>query len=233
MISMRKINALVAKDMKTTLNNIFVLSGLLAVPIMGLLLSIGSEPEQLIALASFLVPMNVLLNGANIICVMIAEEKEKHTLNVLVASTVSGADFLVSKVVVTALFAFVSNALVYAILRLGGVMPFGPFLLVTGVTILPVAVVGAIIGIACKTQAAASTAVAPIMILLVILPPLIPENYFTENILRFVFSESMTHGLSAVYSGEPFLAEIGIIAANFVVLAAVFWAVYRKKGLVG
>jgi len=228
---MRKIGALCAKDAKTIFHNLFVLSGLLVVPVLAMLMTIGSEPEQVIILASFLIPMNVLLNGANIICVMIAEEKEKHTLNVLVASTVSGADFLISKVLVATVLTLVSNAVVFQIMGLGSVMPIGSFLLVTGVTILPVAAVGAIIGIVCKTQTAASTVVAPIMILLVIMPPLIPESFFTEYILRYAFSEQMNYGLSAVFNGESYLANIGVIAANFAVLAAVFWGVYKKRGL--
>jgi hypothetical protein len=116
---------------------------------------------------------------------------------------------------------------------LGTIVPFGSFVLVTGVAILPAAAIGAIIGIACKTQAAASSAVAPLMMLLVLLPMFIPESFITKNILYYVFSEQMSHGLAAIYHGEGFLPNIGIIAANFVILSAIFWGVYRKKGLSG
>jgi ABC-2 type transport system permease protein len=239
MISIKKINALFAKDMKTIFHNLFVLSGLMIMPIMALLLKIGLEsPEEVIALAGFLIPMNILMNGANIICVMIAEEKEKYTLNVLVSSTVSSADFLISKVLLTTVLTFISNAVLYFILGLQASMPLFPFLLVTGVTILPVAAVGAIIGIACKTQAAASTVVAPVTLIMVFLPLFLGGNngngnFFIDNILYYTFSEQMTHGLSAVYHGEAFIRHIGAIALNFVVLAALFGLFYKKKGLAG
>ena len=232
MISLRKIYALIAKDMKTITYNLFVLSGLLVVPVVAFFFTLATDaPEP--ALADLLLQMNILLNGANIICVMIAEEKEKHTLSVLIASTVSGAEFLVGKVLVTAVLTLISNVALFFIMGLGAILPFGSFVIVTGIAILPAAAIGAIIGIACKTQAAASTAVAPLMMILVILPMFIPRSFFTENILHYIFSRQMSLGLAAAYHGEAYLANIGAIAANFVVLSAVFWAVYKKKGLSG
>ena len=232
MISTRKVYALFAKDMKTITYNLFVISGLLVVPIIAFFFTMASNgPEP--ALADFLLQMNILINGANIICVMIAEEKEKHTMGVLIASTVSGAEFLAGKVLVTTVLTLASNVALYFIMGLGAIMPFGSFVIVTGVAILPAAAIGAIIGIACKTQAAASSAVAPLMMLLVLLPMFLQGSFLTDNILYYVFSEQMSHGLAATYHGESFLPNIGIIAVNFVVLSVIFWGVYKKKGLSG
>jgi hypothetical protein len=46
-------------------------------PIIAFILSVGDDTPDT-GLADFLISMNVLINGANIICVLIAEEKEKH-----------------------------------------------------------------------------------------------------------------------------------------------------------
>ena len=233
MISMRKIEALFSKDMKTIFQNVFILSGLLIMPVIAIMFTIGLEDEEaIIGLADFLIKMNILVNGANIICVMIAEEKEKHTLSVLVASTVSAVDFLISKVLVTGILTFLSNVLLFFIMGLGAYLPIAPFLAMSAVAILPVTVVGAIIGILCKTQAAASTVVAPVMMLLVFLPMFLPqESFFVDKVFRYVFAEQMTYGLAAVYHGEPYLLSLGIIAINFVVLAVAFGLVYKKRGL--
>ncbi|MCL2820610.1 MAG: ABC transporter permease [Oscillospiraceae bacterium] len=231
MISGRKIFALFAKDIKSLAYNIFIISGLLIMPVMAIMFTFGmDEPD--VWLADFLIKMNILINGANIICVMIAEEKEKHTLSVLIASTVSGADFLISKVLVTGLLTFISNGVLYFIMGLGSILPFGTFMLMTGIAILPVTVVGAIIGLLCKTQAAASTAVTPVMMLLVFLPMFIPqESFFAESIFKYVFSEQMSLGLASIYNGEPFLSNIIIITINFAILATAFGFIYKKRGI--
>ena len=231
-MSMTKVYALFAKDMKMISYNLFVISGLLVVPVVAFFFTLTADaPEP--AIADLLLQMNILINGANIICVIIAEEKEKHTLSVLIASTVSGVEFLAGKLLVTTLLTLASNVVLFLITGLGSIMPIGPFILVTGAAILPAAAIGAIIGIACKTQASASSAVAPLMMLLVLLPMFLPQGFFTENILYYVFSQQMSLGLAAVYHGTSFLPNIGIIAVNFVVLSAIFWGVYKKKGLSG
>jgi len=231
MISMRKIFALFAKDMKSITYNVFIISGILLMPIIAIMFTIGLD-EPNVWLADFLIKMNILINGANIICVMIAEEKEKHTLSVLISSTVSGADFLIGKVLVTGILTFASNLVLYFIMSLGSVIPIGAYLLMTGMAILPVTALGAIIGLVFKTQAAASTAVAPIMMLLVFVPMFLPpDNIFIDNVFKYIFSEQMSLGLTAVYNGDAYLSNLAIISANFIILATTFALIYKKRGL--
>ena len=221
MISTRKIFAICEKDFKGLARNLFVLSGVLIVPIIAFVMGLAVEPEYAAQASTLFITMNIMMNGANIICVMIAEEKEKHTLNVLSASTVSGLDFLISKLIIALVLTALVNVAIYFIFGLSGVMPIGPFMLVTSFAILPAAAIGAIIGIATKTQSAASTAVAPIALVPIFLPMLLPPESGLWNVLQYIFSEQIVSGLRTVYDGEPFISAIGVIAANFAVLAIV------------
>ena len=230
MISSRKIHALCAKDAKSLLHNVFILSGILIIPVMAFVFNLMAD-EFVIDLVLMIVQMNVLMNGANIICVMIAEEKEKHTLNVLVSSTVSGLDFLLSKLLVSVVLTMAVSVAVYFMFDLMGIMAFGQFMLITGVAVLPAAAIGAIIGITMKTQAAASSAVAPLFMVFMFLPMLVPRDSAVWNVLQYLFPEQMVLGLIAVYRGEAFMTYIGFILANFAVLFVAFLLVYRKKGL--
>ncbi|MCL2404873.1 MAG: ABC transporter permease [Defluviitaleaceae bacterium] len=233
MISTRKIFAICEKDFKGLARNLFVLSGILIVPIIAFVMGLVIEPEYAAQASVTFIVMNIMMNGANIICVMIAEEKEKHTLNVLSASTVSGLDFLISKLLIAVVLTAVVNVIIYFMFGLLDVMPIGSFMLITSIAILPAAAIGAVIGIATKTQSAASTAVAPIALIPIFLPMVIPAESAAWNVLRFLFTEQVVSGLRAIYLGESFISSIGIIVANFAVLFIVFLVYYRKKGLSG
>jgi len=231
MISSRKIFAICEKDFKGLARNVFVLTGLVIVPIMAMLMGRGVDPENAAQFATMFVTMNIMMNGANIICVMIAEEKEKHTLHVLSSSTVSGLDFLISKMIITVLLTAIGNLIIYFMFGLLDIVSIGPFMLITSLAIIPAATIGAIIGIATKTQAAASTAVAPLAMIPILLPIIVPAESGAWDILRFLFTEQVLDGIRAVYYGESFMNNIAIIAANFAALFVLFLLLYRKKGL--
>ena len=233
MISGRKIFAIMAKDVKGLANNVFVLSGLLMVPIMAFVFNMISDEETIMIFANMVIMMNILMNGANIICCMIAEEKEKHTLGVLKSSTVSGLDFLLSKLLLAVGLAAVVNVLVYFMFGLQDVMAFGPFLLLTSAALLPMAMIGAIIGIATKTQAAASSLVAPLVMVPMFAPMLIPQDSAVWDVIRFFFTEALQNGLRAIYGNYPFMSYVGIIGINFAVFLVVFLLFYRRRGLSG
>jgi len=237
MSSMRKISALLWKQMKTISYNPFIISGLLVFPVMAFIFNLTTDPNdpyvaaEMIQMAMFFIQINVLVNGANIICVMIAEEKEKKTLNVLITSTVSGMEFLISKVLGTVILTAASNVALFFIYGLQDTMAIGPFLLLTTIAILPAAAIGAVVGILCKTQTAASTVVSPVIMVLAFVPTFIPEGSFLESAFRYVFSEQLILGIRAVSYGEPFMGYVGFIAVNFAMLLPVFWLFYKKKGL--
>ena len=106
------------------------------------------------------------------------------------------------------------------------------FLLVAFTATLPVTVVGALIGILCKSQAVASTVVAPLVMISIFIPMFIPESVFevAGRYLQLIFAFQIISGFMEIIEGGM-MTSVGILFANFVVLFVVFWLVYRKRGL--
>jgi ABC-2 type transport system permease protein len=232
MISGRKINALIGKQFKTMTSNPFVITPLLLIPFMALLFSLAIDPEALPGMIPFMLGMNMIVSVPTVISCLIAEEKEKNTLNVLITSTVSVMDFLVSNVFITVACTTVINAFIYFIMGAGEFISFGTFILLATLGVLAATLLGAVIGIASKNQAAASTMVSPLMLLL-ILPIFFPGNFLVDYIFYYFFTEQVLITINdialndAAVTGFPLL----IIAVNIAVLGALFGWFYKKKGL--
>ncbi len=232
MISIRKIEALFVKDMKSVFYNLFIIVGLLLMPAIAFVnIQVNDYIDK--GIIHMLLQMNILFNAATIICVMIAEEKEKQTLNVLSAATVSGLDFLISKLAVTIVLVSAVNIILYYILGLQDMFEMRPFILLTIAVLMPAATIGGIVGIACKTQSAASAAVSPLALVFIFLPAIITDGFFAENIMGFLFTEQFYYGLQAIYTGESLLPPLRIIGMNFLIPFIIFCLYYKKKGLTG
>lgn len=231
-ISMRKINALVGKQLKTVTSNPFVIMPIFLVPFMAFLFSQAMEPEYAQQMLTFMVGMNLILGAPTIISCLIAEEKEKNTLAVLITSTVSVLDFLISKVLFTAVCSIAMNAAVYFLMNGQELIGFDVFMLLSGLGSVTATLLGAAIGITSKNQATASTMVSPLMLLLII-PVFFPDNFFVDNILYYFFTEQVLLAIHRIaFDGSSLtLLPLGIIAVNIIVLGVVFGMFYKKNGL--
>jgi ABC-2 type transport system permease protein len=229
---MRKVNALVGKQFKTMTSNPFVITPILLIPFMALLFSLAIDPELLPNMIPLILGMNMILGAPTVISCLIAEEKEKNTLNVLITSTVSVMDFLVSNVLITAVFTFAINAFVYFVMGAGDFISFGTFMFLTGLGALASTLLGAVIGIGSKNQAAASTMVSPLMVLLII-PIFFPDNFIVDNVLYYFFTEQVLITVNDIAVNDASITALPliIIAANIAVLGVVFGVFYKKRGL--
>jgi len=226
MISIRKIRALYVKQFKNLMYNYFVLAGFFVPLAMSFLMRITVEPEVRGSLFIMMIQMSILLGGANTMCCLIAEEKEKNTLNVLMTSTVSSLDFLISNSLITSTFTILLNISIYLIIG-GNYISFSIFLIVTTLATFIATVLGAVIGLVSKNQMSASTIASPIFLLLTFIPMVFSENTLVQNVLYFSFTEQV--GL--VLTGDLItFSSIGIQLINTVVFIALFAFLYKKKG---
>jgi len=233
-ISTRKISAIYSKNIKSVLSNPFIA----ALPFMMVALAfifhmITPEYATYYETAStliMLVLMNVLIGGATIMAVLIAEEKEKNTLNVLITSTVSPLDFLISHVLTAATLTITVNAAMFYIMRVPD-LPIVDYMIITSIGSIAAITLGATLGLLAKNQAAASTMGTP-LIALVLLPSLITDNFIVDNILYYFFSEQINFAMvDLIRGGELDLLRIGIMAANFIAFALIFAVCYKKRGI--
>jgi ABC-2 type transport system permease protein len=215
--------------MKIIWSNPYVLSSIAITPLMAFILG-RNEADGAFYMLPLFVTLNAMAGGAFMVGCLIAEEKEKNTLNVLITSTVSTMDFLLSKLLVSLVFTLAINVFLYFFLGASGIINFGIYIGVTSINAITGSIIGAIIGISSKTQTSASTTLTPV-ILLPMVTVLFADNATLQNILYFLFTEQTNHIIFDLIDGEFHLFRIGIMLANLVVLSAVFAVFYKRRGL--
>ena len=224
MISTNKIFALYYKQMKNLLFNVFVLVGLFVPVAMAFLLMTSmTNTGDILSIA---VLMNIVMGGMNTTCCLIAEEKEKKTLNVLITSTVTAGDFLLSNALVTLTLIMSVNLFIYCLVGSTGIS-LVTFMLLTTLCSIPSTVVGAIIGMISKSQMSASAMVMPVLMLLLFGPMFFSDLF----VFRLTFAYQMMMILTELLEGSITFSRMIIVVVNLILLATVFAVLYKVKGL--
>ena len=117
------------------------------------------------------ISLNLCMDGFLMVGTAIAEEKEKHTLRVLMTSSVTGMQYFIGSI----LFPFVlMNIINIAVLVISGIsmsqVSVVAFLLVSAVASLISCVMGMIVGLCAKNQMNANLISYPLVIVLMMIP---------------------------------------------------------------
>ena len=117
------------------------------------------------------ISLNLCMDGFLMVGTAIAEEKEKHTLRVLMTSSVTGLQYFIGSI----LFPFVlMNILNIVVLVISGIsmsqVSVVAFLLVSAAASLISCVMGMIVGLCAKNQMNANLISSPLMIVLMMIP---------------------------------------------------------------
>lgn len=228
MKSINKVSAIYIKQMKNFSYNAFILIGLIMAPAMAFLLANFMPIEKGYALEMGIL-VNIVFGGANTICVLIAEEKEKNTLNVLITSTVSAMEFLLSNALATLTVTVLFNVIIYGICGVN--LSFALFMLVTTISSLASILLGAIIGLVSKNQMSASCIITPFALILMMIPMFSEISPTLEKISNILFTGQNSILLAELARGNLSWWRIGVIFANIFVFCGAFALVYKKVGL--
>lgn len=166
------------------------------------------------------------------LAMMVAEEKEKHTLRVLMLSDVSAMEYLMSKVLVILCMMELVNVFIFFVTA-APVHALLPFLLITTITSISVLLFGSVIGIISKDQMSTGTLSTPLMVLFLIPPMFNDMNNTVARLAKFVPTTSMSDMIDAAVQGQSILS--GEFLSGFVVIiawtllgAAAFIFMYKK-----
>lgn len=125
------------------------------------------------------ISLNLCMDGFLMVGTAIAEEKEKHTLRVLMTSSVTGMQYFIGSI----LFPFVlMNIINIVVLVISGIsmsqVSVVAFLLVSAVASLISCVMGMIVGLCAKNQMNANLISSPLMIVFMMIPMFgsLPKN---------------------------------------------------------
>lgn len=226
---MRNIVAIFKKQLKDTLRNKTVLIQFVMFPVLTLIMNntikIQEMPENFFVnlFATMYIGMAPLTSMASIV----AEEKEKNTLRVLIMSNVKPQEYLLG-----------IGSYVWFVCMLGGIVICiaGGYDLQTSIAfmgimatgILTSLLIGAIIGIWSKTQMMATSVTVPVMMIISFVPMLSLFNSTIEKIARILYSEQISRMLNQINSLQLNAANLGVIVINILIAAMMFIMIFKK-----
>ncbi len=225
----KRIYALSLKEMQDLRHNGSILS-MLVVPLLmtflwSSLLNMDAEPSFIIGTL-----FAVVMIGVYSPAMLLAEEKEKHTLRVLMLSPATPGEVLISKglvtflsiLLVTLLLIPISGATVqnYAILSV---------ILVLGSAF--VILLGFTIGLLAPNQMATGYIGMPIYLLLLLIPMLGQQSASMAKLARFVPSNCIGDGVYRALQGQATVAasrEFWVLGIASVIILGLFIVLYKR-----
>lgn len=229
---MRNIKAIFKKQLKETAKNTPVLIQFLLFPAMTLIMSRavhidGLSPNYFVTLfAAMFIGMAPLTSISSII----AEEKEKNTLRVLMMSNVKPWEYLLG----VGTYVFLCCLTGGSVIVLSGsynASEKGVFFSIMVLGILASLLVGAAIGGLSKNQMAASSLTVPVMMALSFLPMLSMFNDTIAKFGKFLYTVQIQNMIQNIGTLSPEFSGIAIIAGNILAATGLFIFAYRKSKL--
>ncbi|MCM1122354.1 MAG: ABC transporter permease [Eubacterium sp.] len=221
------------KQMKDTGKNLALLIQFIMFPVMAVIMEnaiqIEDMPEHFFV--GMFAVMHIGMAPLNVMAAVIAEEKEKNTLRVLLFGGVKPGEYLIG----TGGYVFSAcmvGTIVFAVLGGYRGMEFAAFLLIMAAGIIVSMLLGAVIGIQSKSQIAAATIMTPVMMVFAFLPMIAMFNDTVAKIADFAYSQQIQLLLNGLASqAQPQLKSMAVIAASMLLAAVMFVCAYRRSGL--
>lgn len=240
-IHMHKLNAIMEMKLKALLSKNFIISPIFAIGFTFMMKLVygsvteGGLDDMLKGMALSLgALMSVTMTGIYCVSAALAEEKEKHTLRVLMTSSVNGLEFFLGSLLPVVGMILLTNAVIVPVSGLS--MQAGQWAVYLGISLLcavTCAIIGMIFGIFAKNQVTASTITTPALLILMMLPMFANFNKTVAKISEFVFTGVMQQTIIQIAEGNTQIVSrtsVAIMAAEIVAAVLCFLVIYRKNG---
>lgn len=195
----------------------------------------ASSPEVMNAYAlSMGLVMNISMSGIYGTSLLLAEEKEKKTLRVLMTSSVNGLEYFLGSILPVFFATVIIN---FLLMPVSGYMITGRNLLsFSAATILASlisCIIGMLMGIFAKNQVSASTITTPVLLLFMLVPMFSSFIEILSKISRLFFTGIIMDMVSAIASGKGTILSISsiiIMLVEIILAIALFVFFYRRNG---
>lgn len=230
---MRNAAIIFRKQIKDTGKNIALCIQFIMFPAMAAIMETAIKVDNLpprFFVGMFAV-MHVGMAPLNVMSAVISEEKEKNTLRMLLFGNVKPLEYLLG-IGGFVFGASMAGAVVFGILGGYRGTQLVRFLLILAAGYCVSMLVGAVIGIRCKSQIAAATIATPIMMVFAFLPMLAMFNGTIARAADFAYSQQIQLLLDALAAGTSVQAKsLGVIGVSLAAAAGLFIHAYRRCGL--
>ncbi|MHB8061384.1 MAG: ABC transporter permease [Ruminiclostridium sp.] len=232
MRSNRIIFAIFQNQIKNVLKNTSVLILFFIYPIIAFVMTTAMS-EQLGQAAFFISvfgTMHVVFTPIVTTAAIIAEEKEKNTLRVLILSNVKPFEYLISIGGFVFICTLLTASSFLAMGNYSGVAAF-QFILYMAIGCICSIIFGLSIGGAAKNTMGANAIAAPAGMLFAFLPMLASFNKSIEKISRFTYGQQVSNLISNPKNIGFSLENIVVIAVNLLLFIIAFIVVFRRNRL--
>ncbi|MEN1937213.1 ABC transporter permease [Paenibacillus sp. 102] len=232
--SMKRFSAIVRKEMQDAGKNSQVLM-MAAIPLALALIYGQMDSQNKEQLANLTILAALIFTGGFVQAMVIAEEKEKHTLRVLMLSPASSLDVLFGKGVITALLTIVvsvANLFILDVVK-GNI---GVLILLIVVSAFLFIMIGTVIGLFSGTVAQTSLIGMPVLMVLFMGPMMLSfiKNETVKQIVEALPSYHISEAIVKLLNGKPITDMNGDflnIGIWFAITLIVSLIVYKKKQL--
>ena len=161
---------------------------------------------------------------------IIAEEKEKNTLRVLMMSNVKPFEYLCGIGGYVWLMCMAGTA-VFAVCGKFSGKDLAVFLLIMAVGIMLSELIGAVIGIFSKNQMSATSVTVPVMMIFSFLPMISMFNDKIEKIANLTYTQQLSDVINGLGSSSVTVENILVPIVNFVFAVVLFVFTLKKRGM--
>lgn len=228
---MGNIRAILKKQIRDTFKNKTVLIQFVMFPVLTLIMShiiaVDGMPENFFV--NLFATMYIGMAPLTSIAAIIAEEKEKNTLRVLLMSNVKPYEYLLG------IGIYIWSACMLGAAAICAAGRYRPqerlaFMAIMAVGILASLLIGAAIGTWSKTQMMATSVTVPVMMVLSFVPMFSMFNDVIAKAAKFIYSGQISVMLSQISALKLGISNFCIIIGNLILFAALFAAAYKRCG---
>lgn len=230
---MRHINTIIHKQLKDTLKNNAVLIQFIMFPLMGIIMcrtiNFDNMPMPENFFANMFATMYIGMAPLVSVSAIIAEEKEKNTLRVLMMADVSPAQYLIG-IGIYVFAACILGCVIFCFLltNVTGIQRL-TFLLIAASGIITSILIGAAIGIGSKNQMSATAVSVPVMMVFSFMPMLSMFNDKIEKISKLMYSGQIHILMDNLKNGGNYAQNYFVIGINITIFAILFYVLYNKR----
>jgi len=228
-LSLRRTLAVFYKECKDATKNKLIIMVFFMFPVLSFLFKyIMPETETRVALPMF-TNMNIIMVPIILMSTIIAEEKEKGTLRVLIMSNVQPMEYLIGIGFFVFIIAVISTALFLITNNIETTYIF-LFLATSLSGIICSILIGAIIGLITKNQMSTGPLSGIIAMVLGMVPMFANMNNSIRNYSKYLYSQSVFDILFRI-KDEFTLEKFTVIGVNALIFLIIFYFIYKRKKL--
>lgn len=178
--------------------------------------------------------MNICMTGVYCPALLLAEEKEKKTLRVLMTSSVNGLEFFLGSIIPVFLAVVILNFLLIPVSGYSLPQSAIPVFVITSLLCaVTSSVIGMILGIFAKNQVTAGTLITPVTLILMLVPMLSGVIDVLESVSKFLFTgviKDLVVNAAAGAETPVSTVSLAVMAGEMILAVILFLLFYKRNG---